>query len=78
MAHEIKKWRTERGLTQGELAKIAGVTRRTIARWEIKGSKANPKLKLVLDSYDEDENGEWYRHPWDALYLPELPPEDLL
>jgi transcriptional regulator with XRE-family HTH domain len=34
MDHPIKRYRDRKGLTQGELAKLLGVSKATISRWE--------------------------------------------
>ncbi len=43
---KIKIARTEKGLTQGDLAKVVGVSRQTISL--IEAHKYNPTLKLCL------------------------------
>ena len=49
---ELKKWRTERDLTQGELAMALSVHRVTVAKWEA-GMIAIPKiLDLALKGLD--------------------------
>ena len=47
MGDRIRLLRTARGLTQGELAKLCGVTTSAVSQWEI-GSTANIKLKAFL------------------------------
>jgi putative transcriptional regulator len=46
VGNRLKVARVERGLTQAELAAIAGVTRQTIGL--IEGGRYNPTLKLCL------------------------------
>lgn len=47
MGDRIRHLRLARGLTQGELAKLCGVTTSAVSQWEI-GSTANIKLKAFL------------------------------
>ena len=85
-ANEIQNWRKTRGLTQIQLAEMAGVTERTVQRWESRNKEGSPwtstkpskMLKAVMDSFDQEASGWYHRHPWDGLYLPDLPGEDLL
>lgn len=77
-AYEIRMWRQRRGVTQVQFAEMAGVTERTVQRWEANHTKATKQLKAVMDSYDQEKSGWYHRHPWDALYLPDIPGEDVL
>jgi len=45
---ELKEWRKQYGLTQVELSKLLGVTRSTVARWEIGIRPISPYLHLAL------------------------------
>lgn len=47
LSNKIKVARTEKGLTQQELAKRIGITRQTVSL--IEKGKYNPSLKLCLD-----------------------------
>lgn len=42
----VKKLRTERGLTQPELAALAGLTKDTISNWE-RGRRVDPPISAV-------------------------------
>ncbi|MDH3293937.1 MAG: XRE family transcriptional regulator [Acidimicrobiia bacterium] len=44
----IARYRNERALTQGELASIVGVSRRTLARWESGKVKPRPNHLVAL------------------------------
>nr|WP_264556240.1 helix-turn-helix transcriptional regulator [Halocatena marina] len=46
MDNDLKKYRTERGLTQEDLAKSVGVTRQTIN--SIERGRYNPSLELAF------------------------------
>jgi transcriptional regulator with XRE-family HTH domain len=46
-AHELKAWRTERKLTQRELAGLLGMPLKTYQRWE-QGSATPAYLPLAL------------------------------
>jgi len=45
---EIKKRREEKGLTQEDLAKLIGVSRVTVARWETDKTKPLPIFLQIL------------------------------
>ena len=45
---EIKKRREEKGLTQEDLAKLIGVSRVTVARWETDKTKPLPIFQEIL------------------------------
>ncbi|QKS70306.1 helix-turn-helix transcriptional regulator [Paenalkalicoccus suaedae] len=47
MSNRMKVARTEKGLTQQELAKLVGITRQTVSL--IEKGKYNPSLKLCLE-----------------------------
>lgn len=53
----IKEMREASGLTQEELAKLMGVTRQTISRWEVGQDSPSPrhfeKLIRVIREYSE-------------------------
>ncbi len=50
----LREWREARGMTQKELANLAGVHLRTVDRWE-RGQTPIPKLLEVLT--------EWFPSP---------------
>lgn len=55
---ELKKWRTESGYLQGELAAILGVALMTVSRWET-GTRAIPSfLHLALKAIPKKGGGK--------------------
>lgn len=51
-AQQILEWRTQRNLSQAEMAARLGVTRRTVIRWEAGDFLAPGLLTLALDGLD--------------------------
>ena len=49
---ELKAWRQKRQLTQEALAKLLGVHRVTIAKWEAETRGIPPFLPLALDALE--------------------------
>ncbi len=49
MANEFSQFRNEFGLTQRELARLLGVARNTVARWEVGLVKPPRVAKLALE-----------------------------
>lgn len=48
----LRRWRAERNLTQGELGKALGVTLTTVYRWEAGLRKIPPFLQLALEGWE--------------------------
>lgn len=48
--HELKEWRRKRGLTQEGLARLLGVIRLTVARWETETRAIPSFLPLALEA----------------------------
>ena len=51
---DLKKWRSEHGLTQAALAKCLNVAWATVARWEIDVRKIPPYLHLALATIERE------------------------
>jgi DNA-binding transcriptional regulator YiaG len=49
---DLKSWRTERGLSQGKLAKVLGVRSMTVARWEWGVMRIPALLPLALEALE--------------------------
>jgi transcriptional regulator with XRE-family HTH domain len=50
---ELKKWRSDNGYSQGELAEILGVAIQTISRWERGTREITSFLHLALKAIQE-------------------------
>ena len=63
LARWVKAHRTERKLSQAELAKMAGIQRETIV--QIEGGKSNPRLstiEVIAYSLNVDISQLFYNH----------------
>ena len=57
VGNRLKKWRLKKGLTQKELAEVLGVSRQTVASWEIGRTEIPYKaLKKLKEEFGLDLN----------------------
>ncbi len=75
---EVRNWRTRRGLSQSQAAKIAGVHVVTWQRWERHPTNSSSRnaplmLRVVFDSYDQKADAWFSRRPWETLHMAPIP-----